>query len=193
MNLVKSPYQILLEQAGLSLDSIPGLANTPQQMMMPHYAPGGSVQQNMSPADMLAAIIVNGQTPQKFAAGSLAKNIGTQAAFALPFMAEDAADIAKDIQNKKYKEAAAKTAGVGYSAFTPFNPITALISGLTYSPETGDATLDAYKRQQQEQAAQAQARLHALSPVFKRNKPATLNEMQQEVFGYPNIPLPQIK
>ena len=192
MNLVKSPYQILLEQAGLPQDIISGFTHTPQQMM-PQYSSGGSVYQNLSPADMLAAIIVNGQTPQKFAAGSLAKNIGTQTAFSLPFMAEDAADIAKDIQNKKYKEAAAKTAGVGYSAFTPFNPITALISGLTYSPETGDATLDAYKRQQQEQAAQAQAKLHALSPVFKRNKPATLNEMQQEVFGYPNIPLPQIK
>jgi hypothetical protein len=68
MNLVKSPHQILLEQAGLSLDSIPGLANTPQQMM-PQYAPGGSVQQNLSPADMQAAMIVSGQTPQHFAEG----------------------------------------------------------------------------------------------------------------------------
>jgi hypothetical protein len=176
MNLVKSPYQILLEQAGLSLDSIPGFANTPQQMMMPHYAPGGSVQQNLSPADMLAAIIVNGQTPQKFAAGSLAKNIGTQAAFALPFMALDAEDIAQDIKNQKYKEAAAKTAGVGYSAFTPFNPLTAFISGLTYSPEVGDTTLDAWKKQDQIRQAQEQykAALNAQRP--QRQAPLTFEE-----------------
>jgi hypothetical protein len=156
-------------------------------------ANGGSIHQNLSPADMQAAMIVDGQTPQRFATGSLVKNIGTQTAMNVPFMAEDAMEIAKDIKNKKYKEAAAKTVGVGYSAFTPFNPLTALISGLTYSPETGDATLDAYKKEQEDKAAMAQARARALSPVFKRDKPPTLNEMQQEVFGYPNIQLPQIK
>ena len=198
MNPIKSPHQLLLEEAG-AVPATPGLVNTPQQMLlqqanvMPHFAPGGQVQQNLSPEDMQAAMIVNGQTPQKFAGGSLVKNIGTQAAFSLPFMAEDAKDIAQDIKNKKYKEAAAKTVGVGYSAFTPVNPLTALISGMTYSPEVGDATLDAYKQKQAEHEAEVQARAQALSPVFKWNKPATLEEMQQQVFGYPNIPLPKVK
>jgi len=181
--------------ANRSINPIPGRGH--MQGVRANYsipfANGGSVYQNLSPADMQAAMIVSGQTPQRFATGSLVKNIGTQTAMNVPFMAEDATDIAKDIKNKKYKEAAAKTAGVGYSAFTPFNPLTALISGLTYSPETGDATLDAYKKQQEEKAAMAQARARALSPVFKRDKPPTLNEMQHEVFGYPNIQLPQIK
>jgi hypothetical protein len=156
------------------------------------FAPGGFVQ-NLSPADMQASVIVNGNTPQNFAGGSLVKNIGTQAAFSLPFMTEDAKEIAQDIKNKKYKEAAAKTAGVGYSAFAPWNPLAALISGMTYSPEVGDATLDAYKQKQAEHEAEVSARAQALSPVFKWNKPATLDEMQQSVLGYPNIPLPKVK
>jgi hypothetical protein len=74
MNPFKSPHQLLLEEAGASLDPSPGLVNTPQQMLMqqanvlPHFAPGGHVQ-NLSPADMQAALIVNGHTPQNFAAG----------------------------------------------------------------------------------------------------------------------------
>ena len=157
-----------------------------------HKATGGYID-NLSPADMQASLIVNGNTPQNFAGGSLVKNIGTQAAFSLPFMTEDAKEIAQDIKNKKYKEAAAKTAGVGYSAFAPWNPLAALISGMTYSPEVGDATLDAYKQKQAEHEAEVSARAQALSPVFKWNKPATLDEMQQSVLGYPNIPLPKVK
>lgn len=324
MNPIKSPHQLLLEEAGASLDPSPGLVNTPQQMLMqqanvlPHLAPGGSANKidnmvapsslpninfdvhsipsmagqpgvgymqtpqgtmarmqiekelenarlragvsamgmaipgqqgvkvmpgqidiganmqigpgnldlstnrsinpipsrghmqgvkanysipfanggyidNLSPADMQAAMVVNGNTPQNFAGGSLVKNIATQTAYNAPFFAEDAMDIAHDIKNKKYKEAAAKTAGVGYSAFTPLNPLTALISGLTYSPEVGDATLDAYKQKQAEHEAEVSARAQALSPVFKWNKPATLDEIQQKVLGYPNIPLPKVK
>jgi len=69
MNPIKSPHQLLLEEAGASLDPSPGLVNTPQQMLMqqanilPHLALGGAV----TPADMQAALIVNGNTPQHFA------------------------------------------------------------------------------------------------------------------------------
>jgi hypothetical protein len=74
MNPFKSPHQLLLEEAGASLDPSPGLINTPQQMLMqqanvlPHFALGGQVQ-NLSPADMQATMIVNGHTPQNFATG----------------------------------------------------------------------------------------------------------------------------
>lgn len=116
------------------------------------FADGGAVQ--MSPQDMLAELIYGGRVPQHFASGGgTLKNIAGQAAFELPFMAEDAKLIAKDLKAQKYPEAAARTASVGYSAFTPWNPLTALISGLTYSPEVGDATLDAYLAQKQAEAA----------------------------------------
>ena len=58
MNPIKSPHQLLLEEAGASLDPSPGLINTPQQMLMqqanvlPHFAPGGAV----TAADMQAEL-----------------------------------------------------------------------------------------------------------------------------------------
>lgn len=154
MDILKTPHQKLLEEAG-ALPATPGMVNTPQQMLMqqsgmPQFAEGGSI----SSADMLAELIHNNRTPEHFAAGgSTLKNIGTQAAFSLPFIGEDAESIAKAIKQKQYPEAAAQTAGVGYSAFAPFNPLTALLSGMTYSPEVGDATLDAYLAQREAEAA----------------------------------------
>jgi hypothetical protein len=111
-------------------------------------AEGGSIHK--SSQDMIAEIMAQGQTPQKFAAGSTVGNIAGQSAFALPFIPEDAKQIASDIKSEKYPEAAARTAGVGFSAFAPFNPLTALISGMTYSPEVGDATLEGWKKQELE-------------------------------------------
>lgn len=70
MNLLKTPHQLLLEEAGATPAS-PGLLHTPKQMLMqeagvtPKFAGGGQV----SVEDMLAQIIASNQTPQKFAEG----------------------------------------------------------------------------------------------------------------------------
>lgn len=169
MNLVKTPHQILLEEAG-ALPATPGMTNTGRQMLMqqsgimPNFADGGSVQ------DMIAEMIANNQTPQRFAeGGSTLKNVGVQSALSLPFMAEDAKLIAKDIQEGKYPEAATRTAGVGYSAFTPLNPLTALLSLMAYSPETGDATLDAWLAKKEEMA-KAQEAAKNQKPVRQREQ-----------------------
>ena len=161
MNLLKTPHQLLLEEAGATPAS-PGLLHTPKQMLMqeagmtPKFAAGGQVLK--TPEDMIAEIIAANRVPERFAqGGSTMKNIGIQSALSLPFMAEDAQLIAKDIKEKRYPEAAARTAGVGYSAFTPFNPLTALLSGLTYSSETGDATLDAFLAKKEELAKMQEA------------------------------------
>lgn len=154
MDILKTPHQMLLEEAGAKVPTSNGLLKTPQQMLMEEtglpqkFADGGNV--GMSVNDMLAAIMAQGQTPQKFAAGSAVGNIASQSAFALPFIPEDAQQIASDIKSEKYPEAAARTAGVGFSAFAPFNPFTALISGATYAPEVGDATLEGWKKQELE-------------------------------------------
>jgi hypothetical protein len=72
MDILKTPYQKLLEEAGATPAS-PGMVNTPQQMLMqqsgimPQFADGGAVQ--MSPEDMLAELIYSGRTPQHFAEG----------------------------------------------------------------------------------------------------------------------------
>ena len=145
---------MLLEEAGAKTDASNKMLKTPQQLLMEEsglpqqFASGGHIQ--MTPQDMIAAIMAQGQEPQKFAGGSTVKNIASQSAFELPFMPEEAQHIARDIKSQKYPEAAARTAGVGYSAFAPFNPLTALISGMAYAPEVGDATLEGWKKQELE-------------------------------------------
>lgn len=127
----------------------PGMVNTPQQMLMqeagvlPHMAKGGQPKQQMSPEDMLAALVASGHLPAHYAPGGMVKNVASQSAMTLPFMGEDLNDIGKDIANQKYVPAAMKTGAAGYSAFAPFNPLTALISGMSYSPEAGaGSTID---------------------------------------------------
>jgi hypothetical protein len=154
------------------------MVHTPKQMLMqesgimPRFADGGSVQ--MSPQDMLAELIYGGRTPEHFSSGgSTLKNIGIQSGLTLPFLAEDAELVAQSLKENKYPEAAARTAGVAYSAFAPFNPLTALLSGLTYAPETGDATLDAYLAKKQEMAAAQEA--------AKNKKPARQPERRNVI------------
>lgn len=167
MDLLKTPHQMLLEEAGAKIPTTNGLLKTPQQRLMEEtglpqkLADGGQPQ--LSVNDMLAAIIAANQVPQKFAAGSTVKNIASQSAFALPFIPEDAKLIAQDIKAQRYPEAAVRTADVGYSAFAPLNPLTMAASLLGYSPEVGDATLEGWKKQElerrlaQEQAAKLKA------------------------------------
>jgi len=180
MNLVKSPYQILLEQAGLPQDIISGFTHTPQQMM-PQYAPGGSVQQNLSPADMQAAMIINGQTPQNFKAGGHAlKQLLTSIGLGGLFAAPDIAEAAQHISQGKKGEAAGDVFSAA-SMFAP-PPIAAGLYALSPS-ELGDSTLDAYKKQEQmrqmeEQMRQAEeqykAGLNAQRP--QRQAPLTFEE-----------------
>ena len=74
MNLLKTPHQKILEEAGASPLPSPGMLNTPKQMLfqesglMPKFAKGGNnklkkAEQNLSPAQMKAAMIVNEKTP----------------------------------------------------------------------------------------------------------------------------------
>jgi hypothetical protein len=155
MDLLKTPHQLLLEEAGAKIPTSNGMLKTPQQMLMEQtglpqqYADGGQV--GLSSQDMIAAIMAQGQTPQRFApGGSVLGNIAGQSAFALPFIPEDARQIASDIKNQKYPEAAVRTADVGYSAFAPLNPLTMGAGLMGYSPEVGDATLEGWKKQELE-------------------------------------------
>ena len=187
MNPIKSPHQILLEQAGLSMDPSPGLINTPQQMMLqqanalPQYALGGSVYPNLSPADMQAAMIVNGQTPQNFKSGGhalkqLLSSIGLGGLLAVPEMAQAAQHIS---EGKK-----GEAAGNAFSAASMFAPAPIAAGLMALGPsELGSSTLEAYKNQEQmrqakEQMDQAkeqyQARLNAQRP--QRQAPLTFEE-----------------
>jgi len=162
MDLLKTPQQKLMEDAGMTPAS-PGMLNTPKQLLMqeagvmPHLAGGG--QPNMSPQDMLAYLVASGHLPAHYAQGGsiphyagagLVQNIGSQAAMTLPGMGEELKDIGRDIKKEKYGPAAVKAAAAGYSAFAPWNPLTAGISLAGYSPEVGDATLEGNRRFEEE-------------------------------------------
>jgi hypothetical protein len=74
MNLLKTPHQMLMEEAGASPLPSPGMLNTPKQMLfqesgiLPKFAKGGNkklkkAKQNLTPDQMKAAMIVNKQVP----------------------------------------------------------------------------------------------------------------------------------
>jgi hypothetical protein len=72
MDILKTPQEKLMEEAGMSPAS-PGWLNTPKQLLMqetgvvPRFADGGQV--SVSPQDMLAELIVNNMAPEHFKSG----------------------------------------------------------------------------------------------------------------------------
>jgi len=81
MNILKTPQQKLLEEAG-AVPASPGMVNTPQQMLMnesgimPSFADGGRVE--MSPQDMLAELFINNREPEHFAKGGQAETMSPE-------------------------------------------------------------------------------------------------------------------
>lgn len=70
MNFLKTPQQMLMEEAGMT-PATPGMLKTPQQMLMEQsgiqprfFSDGGSATTN--PQDMLAELIALGYEPQRF-------------------------------------------------------------------------------------------------------------------------------
>lgn len=75
MNILKTPQQMLMEEAGMTPAS-PGVLKTPQQLLLEEsgvtpksFANGGQAQQQMSPEDMMAMLMALGYQPPKFADG----------------------------------------------------------------------------------------------------------------------------
>lgn len=87
MNILKTPHEKLMEEAGVNPPS-PGMLNTPKQLLMqeagitPAFSAGGSAQQP-SPQDMLAELIVNNMTPEHFKEGGKSSGLAKQISAAL--------------------------------------------------------------------------------------------------------------
>jgi hypothetical protein len=146
MDFLKTPQQMLLEEAGSTASNAKSMIKPPQQMLMEksglpqQYTDG--VQAGMSVNDMIAAIMAQGQTPQKFKEGgrSLAKKLIMPGAIA-GLLAPDIAEASQQAKEGKYGEVAA-TAGLVASGFLP-GPLQAILMGL-YPTELGKGTLDEY-------------------------------------------------
>lgn len=149
MNFIKSPQDMLFEEAGMRPAS-PGPFNTPQQAMLDRTIPQPLMPMfaQPSPADMQAMMIAMGQTPQQFKDGGAAREISPVKRFAKKLMwpaaitgllAPDIVQAAEEAKEGKYGEAAG-TAGLIASGFLP-GPLQALLLGLTPG-ELGKGTLD---------------------------------------------------
>lgn len=149
MNIIKTPQQKLLEEAG-AIPASPGMLKTPQQLLLEEsgvrptvFAEGGSTNK-MSTQDMLAMLIALGYQPQKLKDGGAPKSLPKR--LLLPaaitgLLAPDIVSAAQEAREGKYGEAAG-TAGLIASGFLP-GPLQALLLGLTPG-ELGKGTLDEY-------------------------------------------------
>jgi hypothetical protein len=147
MNLLKTPHQMLMEEAGASPLPTPGLLNTPKQMlfqesgMLPKFADGGRMfkeEENLSPEQMQAAMIINGHTPPKFAyaSGGVAKVID-YALKGLMFGPDTVAGVAK-VAKGKPASALENVTNIG----TYMLPLTPMAGVMAASPsELGDDSL----------------------------------------------------
>lgn len=143
MNFIKSPQDMLFEEAGMRPAS-PGPFNTPQQVMLDRTIPQPLMPMfaQPSPSDMQAQLVAMGQTPPQFKDGGEVKRFAKKLiwpATLTGLFASDIAQAAQEAKEGKYGEAAG-TAGLIASGFLP-GPLQALLLGLTPG-ELGKGTLD---------------------------------------------------
>ena len=78
MNILKTPQQKLLEEAGM-MQPTPGLVKTPKQLLMEEVgvkqklAKGKRVKKKLSVKDMEAELAANGKTPPRLKHGGKSK------------------------------------------------------------------------------------------------------------------------
>ena len=188
MNFLKTPQQLLMEEAGMA-PATPGMLKTPQQALMEEsgiqpkfFAGGGSTTKSVQ--DMLAALIAANQEPQKVSRGGMSTpaNIGTQVAFNAPFLSPEILEMQKNLAAQKYGPAAENAAALGL-AISPLTRLTGFLSLMAPS-QLGDATLDTYNKQKAAEAARqqeiARARARAQSPIFKHNQPVEFIDVREQ-------------
>lgn len=128
-------------------------------------AEGGQI----TPRDMLAQMIVNQVTPQKFAGG---KKVLSKAAGPAAFMALSAPTIG-EMGTQLASKTPTKALGGAYDLATAFLPMKAYapLFAATYSPEVGDATLDTWNARKEAEAQAYREHLRRNSPVFLKEEP----------------------
>lgn len=141
-------------------------------------ADGGQI----TPRDMLAEMIVNKVTPQKFAGGGSAfTKYATPAAINAGLFAPELKALGANIGRKKFGEAAGNAATIGL-ALAPLNPLTVGASMLVPS-DLGDATLDTYLKNKEAERQAYLQKLYRESPVIKK-QPQPRVELDQLGFPY---------
>jgi hypothetical protein len=144
MNFLKTPQQLLMEEAGMAPAS-PGLLHTPKQMLMqesgvvPTFASGGGVQQTNNPmfgqnASWLFGVNAATEYPQ-FVPPPQQQQTQTYANGGIVGMSRNdmLASLAASGQLPEHFD----PAGAAYQASSPTGPLTSLVPGMNYSPNNG--------------------------------------------------------
>ena len=168
-----------MEEAGFAPAS-PGMVNTGQQMLLnqtgivPHFADGGQVQ--MSPQDMLAALIAHNQAPQYFAKGGSSVMNALKEAKHKPIQSAFNLFNFSDVANEAYKAAQHAQHGRPVQAFeSGFNAAAGIPAALPNVPMGVSLAVPLAGQQITEQTAQHMA----LHPEFRQQ----MNDMSQSPLG----------
>lgn len=129
MNLLKTPHQKLMEEAGASLLPSPGMLMTPKQFLfedsgvLPKFAEGGQIQ--MTPEQMRAMMMAYGHDIQHFGIGGTVANALMQhapnAAIAGYFMAPEIKEAYENLNKPKPENPKDTIAGLANSAASMVN------------------------------------------------------------------------
>jgi len=156
MDLLKTPHQYLLEEAGAVVPHDTSLINSPKQLMMqdsqvpPHFQQGGQ----MTPQDMMAAMVAQGQTPQHFKEGGSALEkalkFGGKSLLGLGITAT-AADAAENAQQNNPGGLALN--GLDLASFLSANPWLGALSGILSPSPLGKGTREEYEAENRPEGA----------------------------------------
>lgn len=174
MDILKTPHEKLMEEAGVNPAS-PGWLNTPKQMLMqeagtlPTMASGGNVEK--SPQDMLAELFINNIAPEHFKDGGHAKSaleklkeffkrlpmpqtaaLGANLALGGPDLIENHKALQENLQGGKYGSAATNAIDMG-TALSPYFMVPSMYNTGKYLSEVSTGQLahnPAYRKQMQD-------------------------------------------
>jgi hypothetical protein len=148
MDILKTPQQKLLEEAGMTPAS-PGMVMTPLQLLLrqsgaiPRMASGGSAP-SLSVEDMRAQMIANKYEPSKFKIPGTLKKYGLPLGITGVLTAGDIGEAIGEAQKGNYSPAAVTTGAIAGGTFLPLPAQLMLMLGL-WPRELGASTLDEYR------------------------------------------------
>lgn len=136
----------------------------------------------ISAEQMRHAMLVNGKTPQKFAAGKAVTEMVSQGAINAGLMAPEIKAIGKNVAANKYGDALSGAADIAL-AIAPFTNATVALANLRPS-ELGDATLDTWEaKKKAEEKAYREYLKQTGSPVLKQDPRLKIVDFKKEL-GY---------
>jgi hypothetical protein len=179
MNPIKTPQEMLAEMAGIPHMASGSKVSPIAEVIAEYKRVHGKAP---TPAEMRHLMLAYGKTPSKFAKGGAAiKRMAAPAAINAGLFAPELSAMGKNFARGKYGDVAGGMAGLAL-ALAPYTPATVGLS-LMSPNETGDATLDTWNKQKEDEARAYREYLRQTSPVFQENQPVDYIDFMTQL-GY---------